>query len=280
LKIMIFTILMASALALYLFPEAQRWNTQRLNNEELIMFTNEINELPGTGVNELLLNARAYNQELTLNPLTDITALNARTDVNYRSQLRKDNSAVMVRVIVPNLDIDLPVFHGADESVLLRGVGHMYGTHLPVGGESTHSVITAHSGLMNAHFFTPLLNAEIGDTIIIQVAGETLFYEVYEIFEVLPEQVEYIDIQAGRDLLTLITCTPIGINTHRLLVRAERVHRDDVKLLTTSYLDVELGFPWWLMIFVGGTAGSYVLGRVLLKNKKMNEENLVEVVDK
>ena len=128
----------------------------------------------------------------------------------------------MCTVEIPAIDVELPVYHGISEDVLQKGAGHMPGTSLPVGSESTHAVISAHSGLPAARLFTDLDKLEEGDLFYIHVLGETLCYEIDQIVVTIPSDTEAIQIEKGQDYVTLLTCTPYGVNTHRLLVRGRR----------------------------------------------------------
>ena len=128
----------------------------------------------------------------------------------------------MARVRVPSVGIDLPVYHGTSTDVLAHGVGHLYGTALPVGGEGNHAVLTGHTGLATLTMFDNLTHIKVGDVFTVEVMGKTMVYKVDQIETVLPDQVEALRAEEGRDLLTLVTCTPYGINSHRLLVRGER----------------------------------------------------------
>ncbi|HBC7266226.1 TPA: class C sortase [Corynebacterium striatum] len=128
----------------------------------------------------------------------------------------------MARVRVPSVGIDLPVYHGTSTDVLAHGVGHLYGTALPVGGEGNHAVLTGHTGLATLTMFDNLTHIKKGDVFTVEVMGKTMAYKVDQIETVLPDQVESLRAEEGRDLVTLVTCTPYGINSHRLLVRGER----------------------------------------------------------
>lgn len=144
------------------------------------------------------------------------------TDVTYESVLSIDDSGYMCSVEIPKIDVSLPVYHGTSETVLKKGAGHLEGSSFPVGGESAHAVISAHTGLSTAKMFTDLTDMEEGDVFFLHVLDETLAYKVCSIRVVLPEEVEYLSVQKDRDLVTLLTCTPYGVNTHRLLVTGER----------------------------------------------------------
>ena len=132
---------------------------------------------------------------------------------------------------IPKINVRLAIYHGIGPNALENGCGHIEGTSLPIGGESTHSVISAHRGLPSAKLFTDLDQMEVGDIFYINVLDETLAYKVDQILIVLPEETESLAIEEGKDLVTLVTCTPYGVNSHRLLVRGERteyVTEDDV----------------------------------------------------
>ena len=124
---------------------------------------------------------------------------------------------------IPSIKVSLPIYHGVDEAVVQIAVGHIAGSSLPVGGESTHCVVSGHRGLPSAKLFTNLDEMKEGDLFVIRVLDETLTYEVDQIRIVLPEDLSELEIEEGKDLCTLVTCTPYGINTHRLLVRGHRV---------------------------------------------------------
>lgn len=143
----------------------------------------------------------------------------------YLHQL--DLSGTMARIVIPSIHVDLPVFHGTRPDTLEQGVGHLFGTDLPIGGKNTHSVLTGHTGLQTATLFDNLKNVKEGDSIYIDVYGQKLRYVVYGTEVVLPEDAQNLYKVEGKDLLTLITCTPYGINSHRLLVHAERAPMDE-----------------------------------------------------
>ncbi len=169
-----------------------------------------------------------YNATLAESPILDPWLESQRPDTpqyqNYLSQL--DINPVMGQVVIPKIHVDLPIYHGTTDDVLNKGIGHLFGTALPVGGTSTHSVITGHTGLGTATMFDNLTKIENGDVFYLQVAGRYLKYEVNDIRIVLPNETDTLNKVIGRDLATLITCTPYGVNSHRLLVTGERVPID------------------------------------------------------
>lgn len=170
--------------------------------------------------------ADAYNaalSELSF-PLADVGRLAERGELTaYEQLLDVSGSGVMAYIDIDKIGVELPIYHGTDESVLNVAVGHLEGSSLPVGGEGTHCVLSAHRGLPSARLFTDLDRLEVGDTFRITVLNRLMTYEVDQVLIVEPDQVEALAIEKGEDLCTLVTCTPYGINSHRLLVRGRRV---------------------------------------------------------
>ncbi len=167
-------------------------------------------------------NAKDYNERLLNNPQTLINGKSENED--YLSQLKiSENTQIIGSVEIPSIGVNLSIYHGTDEPVLQRAVGHLEGSSLPIGGESTHTVLTGHTGLPSAKLFTDINKLVLGDKIIIKVLNQTMIYEVFDMEVVLPEEVDSLLIQKYRDLATLVTCTPYGVNSHRLLVHANRI---------------------------------------------------------
>lgn len=181
---------------------------------------------------EYVKTAKAYNEALTEAEVTladpfDKTVKKAGNSVQYEKILRFDPSGIMGYVEIPCIDCRLPIYHGTSPGVLQKGVGHLEGSSLPVGGESTHAVLTGHTGLNRARLFTDLTALKKGDTFLLTVLDETLMYCVDEIYICLPEDISKLCIIPGEDHVTLVTCTPYGVNDHRLLVRGTRIAYPD-----------------------------------------------------
>ena len=175
--------------------------------------------------------AESYNQQLSdlKSPLTDYHRLK-----NYHQTLNISGNGIMGYISIPKLGVELPLYHGITAEVLNVACGHMEGSSLPIGGESTHAVLSAHRGLPHARLFTDLDKMEIGDTFQITVLNRTITYQVDQIKVVRPDNAEYIQIVEGEDLCTLLTCTPYGVNSHRLLVRGTRIENATPVLYVTS----------------------------------------------
>lgn len=221
-----------------------------------------------------LKRARDYNQAISGIPILDPYLLKVAADPGskeykrYAGQL--DLTTMMARLRVPEVDIDLPVYHGTTEKVLKKGVGHLYGTALPVGGKGTHSVLTTHTGMAEATLFDRLIDVKKGDLIFIDVLGETLAYRVDQIKVVVPEEISDLKPVAGHDYVTLFTCTPYAVNSHRLLVRAERVldWSDDVKAAEKEDMNLFTFRSWMIWSLAGVAVGIVVLALMLRRKNK------------
>jgi len=185
---------------------------------------------------KMLKEAKEYNNNLLKEPMTFIDG--APKDKTYSSLLDVAGDGIMGYITIKKLGVNLPIYHGTSDEVLAKAVGHIEGSSLPVGGESTHAVISGHRGLPAAKLFTDLDKLEVGDTFTIKVLKETLTYEVDEIKIVLPEEISGIGIVPEKDYVTLVTCTPYAVNTHRLLVRAKHVETDELSYVPTDAVSI------------------------------------------
>jgi sortase A len=244
-----------------LYPSAADWFAAWGHSSEISSHVRDVERLPDEERLEALRVAQEYNANLPTGALQDPytpdgQARDVAEDAAYQAYmevLTVSDNGVIGEVSYPSLDISLPIYHGTSNDVLTKGVGHLYGSSLPIGGPSTHSVLTSHSGLVNAALFTDLPDAQIDDVFTVTVLGETRYYQVRHLENVLPDETDRLQINSGEDWVTLITCTPIGVNSHRLLVQAERIEappgEDDQTVMSGS-----AGFPWWAIIFVAGSA--------------------------
>ena len=165
--------------------------------------------------------------------------------VDYEKQLNIAGNGTMGYVEIPNINVNLPIYHGTSNDSLERGIGHLLGSSLPVGGESTHAILTAHSGMASQKMFSDLDLMKIDDVFYIDVLNERLAYQVDAIFTVLPHETEQLQIVAGEDYCTLVTCTPFGVNTHRLLVRGTRIPYEEAEeILEQQTVIEELTSTW------------------------------------
>ena len=184
--------------------------------------------------------------------------------LNYENQLNVTKTGMMGHIEIPKINVSLPVFHGTSEEILSTGVGHLEGSSLPVGGENTHAVLTGHCGLPSAELFTRLDELQNEDYFILHICNRDLMYKVISVQIVKPDQVEVIEIEKSKDLVSLITCTPYGINTHRLVVTGERVDRveeietENNEMISDGGVDEKIyfimgiGTMLFLLLFCGG----------------------------
>jgi len=223
---MIVILMLLVGFGLLFYPDMASWWNARLQHGMVRDYYIEVQQMDPEVIADHFRRAEAHNADLS--ELSDMSPLMigqvAQLPEDYMEILRIGGSGVMARIEVPSADINLPIFHSTTTDTLDRGAGHLEGTAFPVGGYSTHSVVTAHSALANARMFTDLeRNVDIGHLFFVQVLDRRLAYRVDQIRIVLPHETETLRVEAGRDLMTLITCTPYAVNSHRLLVRGYRV---------------------------------------------------------
>lgn len=200
------------------------WNAH-VQSRAVVSYAETVDSMDAQAKSDMLSAARAYNKELATRDYRWL--LSEEEQAAYESQLSVDSTGIMAYLEIPSIDVELPVYHGTSEAVLSVGAGHIEGSSLPVGGLGTHAVISGHRGLPSARLLTDLDKMSEGDLFYIRVLGETLAYEVDQILTVEPDDVAALAIDDEQDLCTLVTCTPYGINSHRLLVRGHRVEVPD-----------------------------------------------------
>lgn len=209
------------------YPSLSEYLAERNSSRVTSSYDDTVARTEQERLNQLLAQAQEYNRQLAgvstgKAPLSDDNG-NPITPESYWDLLNVDSSTgIMGYIELPRLNTTIPIYHGTSEAVLQVGVGHLQNTSLPVGGESTHAALSGHRGLPTRSLFTDLDKMEIGDRFYIKILNETLCYTVDQILTVLPSEMEALAIEPGQDYVTLITCTPYGINSHRLLVRGTR----------------------------------------------------------
>ena len=217
----IFLILsLVAGLSLLLYPTvSDYWNSLHAS-QAVASYDQAVKSMDEGKYDELLQRAGQYNRDLFLRGT--LFALTDEEREDYNSQLDIDGSGVMGYIEIPTIKVSLPIYHGTSEEVLMAGVGHLEGTSLPVGGASTHCVLTAHSGMRNLSMFDDIHSLEPGDLVLLHTMNKTFAYKVVDSEVVLPEEMESLTIEPGADKVTLVTCTPYGVNDHRLLVHCVR----------------------------------------------------------
>lgn len=203
------------------YPSIANWWNSFHQSRAVSEYTQTVANMNSGEYTEILDAADAYNQRLAETGI--LWNMSDEQKADYESQLDVSGTGVMGYINIPKIEVTLPIYHGTSEEVLQIAVGHIEQTSLPVGGESTHAVISSHRGLPSAKLFTDLDEMAAGDTFTITVLDRTVTYEVDQIRVVLPDDLSALAIEYGKDYCTLVTCTPYGVNTHRLLVRGHRV---------------------------------------------------------
>lgn len=209
-----------TGLSLLLYPTvSDYWNSLR-QSRAITQYAQQVADLDDDVYQRLLTDARSYNQ--ALKKKANRYEMTDEERKEYESLLNVSGNGIIGYIEIPRIRCSLPIYHGTDETVLQIAIGHIEGSSLPVGGKGTHCVLSGHRGLPSAKLFTDLDKLEMGDTFTLRVLDETLTYQVDQIRIVEPHEMNELEIQEGKDYCTLVTCTPYGINTHRLLVRGHR----------------------------------------------------------
>lgn len=233
-------LILVVGLSLMLYPSFSNWWNEAHQSRAIAAYSQEVSKLDENRYDELWQQAREYNRSLV--GRENAYLLDDSQKAEYERLLDVSGMGIMGYIEIPSLKVSMPIYHGTEESVLQVAVGHLEWTSLPVGGESTHCVLSGHRGLPSAKLFTDLDRLVVGDRFRLGVLDQVLTYEVDQILIVEPQDTEALLIEEGKDLCTLVTCTPYGINTHRLLVRGHRVETEkDVKnvRVTSDAIQIE-----------------------------------------
>lgn len=242
----------------FLYPTISSWIVSYNQSKLIDDYVQELDNVHPSAEEQLRL-ARQYNDALSAGVKLEAnanvptgTGSSSDTTLEYHNILKANEAGLMGRIMIDEIDVDLPIYHGTDDATLLKGAGHLEGSHFPIGGEGTHSVITAHRGLATATMFDDLNKIEEKDRFTVEVFGEVLTYEVTETKVVEPEDTDTLRANPNLDQVTLITCTPLGINTHRILVTGERVTPTPIEDLDKAGESPTIPhFPWWIVILAG-----------------------------
>lgn len=273
---LVICIIFLAGLSLLLYPfVANQWNNYRqkqlISGYEQVVSEKEAAE--GIDYDAERKKAEDYNEALLPCVLPDSFALAESSGVDpvYMNTLNIAGDEMMGSVEIPKINIKIPIYHTTEEEVLNKGAGHLEGSSLPVGGANTHAVISAHRGLPSASLFTDLDQMKVGDHFLIHVLDETLCYEVDKISVVKPEDTSALAVEDGQDLVTLLTCTPYGVNTERLLVRGHRVPyvEEEVKEEKTVLSGSSLHTNYLLWVFVGLSVTALFVFVLYLKETKL-----------
>ena len=266
----IIALIFLAGLGFLLYPTVSNlWNRAH-QSRAIATYTKQVEKLDDSQNKEMLKAARKYNKSLLKK--SDHWKLSKKGKKKYESLLDVSGTGIMGYIEVPKIDCSLPIYHGTDEGALQIAIGHLEGSSLPVGGKSTHCVLSGHRGLPSARLFTDLDQMEEGDIFVLNVLGRKLAYEVDQIKVVLPDEMSDLEIVQGKDLCTLVTCTPYGINTHRLLVRGHRTKyiEETVVRLQKEAEKKETGI--WLL--AGGGAVFLIIIIIVVVKRRRKRRNL------
>ena len=245
--VLIFTL----GLGILLYPIVSNLLMNIFQTTAIKEYNYTVEQMKQDRIEEILSEARIYNEQFKNTIVVDPFSQEAENNKNseYNEILNIDGT--MGYIEIPKINVNLPIFNGTSEEVLKRGVGHIETTPLPIGGEGNHSVLSAHRGLPSAKLFTDLDKLEVDDVFMIKMLTEILVYKIDQITVVEPTDTQYLQAEDGQDYITLITCTPYAINTHRLLVRGTRIDTDEYfATINNSNLDNEKNSVNYLFIFI------------------------------
>lgn len=270
-KSKVITIILASitfllALGMTLYPVISNYVNEKYASE----IHTEYEEIIQQADNSALLKAKelaiAYNEAIIPGTSDEAYSQSAllEASVDYESQLNIAGNGTMGYVEIPKINVNLPIYHGTGNDSLERGVGHLLGSSLPVGGESTHAILTGHSGMATKKMFTDLEQLAIGDVFYLHVLDETLAYQVLEINVVLPHDTSLLGITPNKDYCTLVTCTPFGVNTHRLLVRGTRIPYEEAEEILEQQPVIEEPTSTWEVKYMDGIITGICIVLILL----------------
>lgn len=263
------------ALLVCLYPVISNFTATKYQSIVQTQYNKTVSKLDDTELQKAKETALEYNRKLIESSndalMYSENYLKIVSD-NYDNLLNIRGNGIMGYVEIPKIDVNLSIYHNTGDESLDRGVGHLLGSSLPIGGETSHTVLTAHSGLAGQRLFSDLDKLECGDTFYIHTLDETMAYVVVEINTVLPEDTSKLSIQPGNELCTLVTCTPYGVNTHRLLVRGVRIANEQAELVEKLVAENEetVQSTWQREYFKGiglGLAGLFIFAVALEINR-------------
>ncbi len=270
LGILIPVLIFLTGLGVLLYPVfSDLWNQHR-QNRLMTDYTNTVTDMEDAERNALWSAAVQYNQGLQAAPQDAFTGADPGPKNPYWSLLDPDGTGVMGYLEIPKISLRLPIYHGTGDAALQKGIGHLAGTSLPVGGSGTHCVLSGHRGLPSALLFTDLDQLETGDTFTLYVLDQRLSYQVDQILVVEPEDVSALAPEDGKDYVTLVTCTPYGVNTHRLLVRGSRIEDTQEPVPEVTNLQVAakaFGWKGKLLLALLGLGAVWIAVHVLRKRR-------------
>ena len=246
-------LLFLAALCLTLYPLISNYVNQKYASQIHTAYQEVMEQAEDSELLKTKELADAYNRTLVPGATEAYSQEGLQAaSADYDSQLNLAGNGIMGYVEIPKISVNLPIYHGTENDSLERGIGHLLGSSLPIGGESTHTILSGHSGMASQKMFTDLEQLTAGDVFYLHVLNETLSYQVVDINTVLPYDTSLLGIVPGEDLCTLVTCTPYGVNTHRLLVRGSRIPYAEAELLAEEAAEEEPAKSTWEQKYIEG----------------------------
>ena len=270
--VIIFSFIFIVGLLIMLYPVISNAISEMQYDGVIVNYQNTINGKEKEEFAKMLKEANAYNERLTTSSIMDaFSDEEVQNSDEYLKILNVDQDGTMGYISIPKIDVKIPIYHGTSAKVLQKGVGHLEGSSFPIGGESTHAILSAHRGLPSARLFTDLDQLVEGDMFYIYMLDQVLTYKVDQITVIDPSETEPLRLQDGQDYVTLVTCTPYAVNTHRLLVRGTRiVEEESVEKVETKKKTTKTDLLLYLGIGIGIIV--FIIFTIKMKKKKhLNE---------
>ena len=268
------SVILIAALGIAMYPTVSQWVNNLLSESAIMQYNDTVDTLSVEDKAAQFAEAKEYNRGLNEVVSDSFSSEAFAGDERYNSILNITENGQIGTINIPSIDCRLPIYHGSSEDMLTKGAVHLAGTAFPIGGSSARSVISAHTAFPGKIFFDRLSEVEIGETFSVTVLGDTFYYKVTEINIVLPDEVEYLQPVKDKDLITLVTCTPYALNTHRLLVTGERDMTSKAELSepeTVQRKPVDLALSVVLIALVIIT-GSILIKRAIRMKREMKHE--------
>ena len=282
-RVLIVIVMALLGIGLFAYPAVSNYIFARNCSTATQTYDDTIAQFDAAAIKKAWAEAEIYNENLEGNPVHDpfLAGSGMVMADNYFDVLNQGGDGIMGYIDIPKIAVKIPIYHGTAEATLLKGIGHLEGSSMPTGGVGTHSVLTGHTGLANAKMFTDLVKLGVGDVFYLHILDQTLAYKINAIPEVvLPEKTDSLKRVSGKDYCTLVTCTPYGINSHRLLVRGERTEYIPSQNEPTPIAAVIERFKDWDMLIGLGVGVALIaviiLIVVLLRRKKRTDDEEVE----
>ena len=269
------TIILIAAVGIFLYPTVSQWINEMLSESAIMQYNDTVDTLSVEDKAALLAEAEEYNRGLNEVVSDSFSSEAFEGDERYNNILNITENGQIGTINIPSIDCRLPIYHGSSEDMLSKGAVHLAGTAFPIGGSSTRSVISAHTAFPGKIFFDRLSEVEIGNEFSVTVLGDTLYYRVIDVNVVLPDETEYLVPEKDKDLITLVTCTPYSVNSHRLLVTGER---DDTPRVEMTVIEephtvpVNPGLSVALIGIVAVTGMILIKRAVKRRRRKMKHE--------